>query len=336
MTAQAQHQELLNFPVNPGNGDTPVTHSELNDILNRLKWQYSQLNLKSGMTQYLTGSPGYFIGFSKNISNIADNTPVFCVGNPAGKNLAYNGINVILSGGVFILDTNNNSFQLCYGLQTGLCTDGNAVTFNIPYNNAPIVWFGPGGVTYDSTFANPSTTTQQQTFTANNVTGTGFTPYLKIQNSPTLTGQTINFGSLPSNSTTTTLNTTTAWDNNYTYNFSVNVASSPVSEPYNIATVSLNYSASGIAPFTAVYSFNCASTGHAAQLFGPFSFSQSISGLSASTSKLQITVTDNESNNSKVTAGATATYTSQTGATTHTVTPSGTSPIRWYAIAAPS
>lgn len=333
---QAQHQELLAFPFNPKNGDEPVTYSELNDILNRMKWQFSQLNLKSGMTQFLTGAPGYFIGFSKNITNIADNTPVFAIGNPAGKNLAYNGMNVILSGGVFILDTNNNSFQMCYGLQSGTCTDGNAVTFNQAYNNPPIVWFGPGGVTYDSTFASPSTTTQQQTFTANNVTGMGFTPYLKIQTLPTLTAQSINFGSLPSNSTTATLNTTTAWDNNYTFNFSVNVASSPVSEPYNVATVSLAYSASGIAPYTTLYSFNLAATGHAAQLFGPFSYPQSISGLSASTSKLQITVTDNESNNSKVQAGATATYTSQTGATTHTATPSGTSPIRWYAIAAPT
>lgn len=324
----AQHQHLFSKDVPPPTGkigkDTLVYTK---DDIRKVIWQIATSDMRSGMTGYLAGQPGYFLGYSKGVANVPDGTPVFAIGNPVGSNIGYDGTNLTITGGTFIIDVNGNNFAMCYGLQSGQCTDGNAVTFSTPYNNPPIIWFGAGGVTYDSTLPSASTTTQQQIFSATNVSGTGFTPSLKIGTATSLTTNTLTFGSLPGTTVTATLNSNVAFDNNYTYTFSYGLHGGVG------ATIYLRYSTSGSPPFTPVYQFNKYNSSDLPQTYN-FSWTASISGLVASTSVLEIVLDTGGSGIGNIQT-ATATYNSSS-ATLHSATPSNANPVWWYAIAAPT
>ncbi len=322
----ANNPELFNLPS--GNPSTAYDSSESGgspylDSAAQMALLSSQLPIRSGMTGYIQGNAGYFLGFAKGISGIKNGTPVFSVGTPGGAVFSFNGMNLQMSGGTLIIDSTGSPGAVVYGAQFGTCTDGNAVTFPQAYSQPPLVMLGSGGVTFDTVLGTAAN--QWQTFQAQNLTKTGFTPYLKIQSGGSQVAQSVNFGSLPATSTTATLNTTVAYDNNYTYNYTIQIGGG---NQYT-ETITLSYSANGNSPFTTVSTFQKTNLTNSTKTW-TFSSLFNISGLIANTSKLQIQITNN-SGSSQVNTGATATYTSGTPTTVHSATPTGVSPISWAA-----
>lgn len=116
------------------------------------------------------------------------------------------------------------------GPETGSCRDGVDVTFSRSWTSIPIVRFTGGGVSFSSTL----TGSQAVDFQALDVTGSGFTPSLKIKElvgtTTTRTDPTDSGGSVSDPSSPTGLDysinkdqSAEAWDDKYTFQYDVTV-----------------------------------------------------------------------------------------------------------------
>jgi hypothetical protein len=103
--------------------------------------------------------------------------------------------------------------------QYGTTQDGAAVTFSPPFQNVPVVHFGPGQVCYDPALGSVR---QRGVAEAVGVTPSGFTARIKVrQADPVLGTNTIT----PSGGICTKLTATEAYDDVYTFNYSTTVVS---------------------------------------------------------------------------------------------------------------
>ncbi|HEX7240348.1 MAG TPA: hypothetical protein VF263_08795, partial [Longimicrobiaceae bacterium] len=109
--------------------------------------------------------------------------------------------------------------KLAQFAQYGSTQDGNAVTFSPPFQNVPVVQFGPGQVTYDPAMGNVR---QRGVAEAVGLTPSGFTARIKIrQADPVLGTNTLS----PSGGICTKLTATEAYDDVYTFNYSTTIYS---------------------------------------------------------------------------------------------------------------
>lgn len=142
----------------------PVTQGDMAQFARQL----SQLNLFSGMTQYLQGAAGYFVGFASKIGGITDGTPVFAVGNPAAQYIAWNGTtlsvigNVTITGGTvtgaLTVTTGGyfNSGQSAYNTGIGWWFEYNGGTPRMSMGNSAgneILWTGTTLQVYNASHA---------------------------------------------------------------------------------------------------------------------------------------------------------------------------------------
>ncbi len=196
-----------------------------------------------------------------------------------------------------------------YGTQTGQVTDGVATTFPtaFPVGYSPTIVFHSGGLVYDSTLPAGN---QIHNFQAQDVSNTGFTPSLKIQTASGVTTPHSNTfsGSGPWTATTTSA---PAYDNNYTVNFSSSISSGGYAKVY-ISVSGTNYWSKFLSP-----SNN-----------GSWSPVISIPGL---TSTSVITITFEIINGTGSITPTTVTYNTATAPTVHTATPSGSTPVTYFA-----
>lgn len=109
--------------------------------------------------------------------------------------------------------------RLAQFAQYGTTQDGNAVTFSPPFQNIPVVQFGPGQVTYDPALGNVR---QRTVAEAVGLTSSGFTARLKVRQADVvLSTATIS----PSGGVCAKYTATEAYDDVYVFNYSVTVYS---------------------------------------------------------------------------------------------------------------
>ncbi|MDE1828215.1 MAG: hypothetical protein KGH65_03590 [Candidatus Micrarchaeota archaeon] len=179
-------------------------------------------HFNSGMGAWNSGNPGWWLEYNSG-------TPRAAFGDPSGAGWTFDGsaFKITNKANQTIFDSTNllylngstidslrpatagadkTASAICAAItniEQGVAYDGVAITFSIPYSSTPIVIYSPGGLSYSSSL----TGSQAQVFTVTNLTTTGFTPSLKLQQiGGAPTNESINFGpSTVTNSTTATL-----------------------------------------------------------------------------------------------------------------------------------
>lgn len=143
-----QNEELAQLPLNSAGSAYEATRPLSQQDLREYQWKTASINLRSGMSGYLSGSKGYFIGFSKGVLGVTNGTPVFSVGNPAGDYVAWDGTtlkivgNVTVTGGTvtgsLTVSTGGyfNSGQTAYNTGTGWWMEYNAGSPRISFGDA--------------------------------------------------------------------------------------------------------------------------------------------------------------------------------------------------------
>ena len=134
-----------------------------------------------------------------------------------------------LNVGVPIFDGTNNR-NIPVGVETGVCRDGEAVTFAQEYGDVPTVIFGAGGVTSDSGL----TGQVALRFEPQNISTTGFTPSLRLvelAGSPTTTTDNTDITALQQDREIQKSTATEAFDDIYNFKFTVRVTNQSSADP---------------------------------------------------------------------------------------------------------
>ena len=116
------------------------------------------------------------------------------------------------------------------GVETGVCRDGEAVTFAQEYGDVPTVIFGAGGVTSDSGL----TGQVALRFEPQNISTTGFTPSLRLvelAGSPTTTTDNTDITALQQDREIQKSTATEAFDDIYNFKFTVRVTNQSSADP---------------------------------------------------------------------------------------------------------
>lgn len=146
-----------------------------------------------------------------------------------------------LDDSVAIDDGAGNARTIASGVFSGTAIDGQAITFTPAYSRVPVVTFTPAALTYSTAGGFGSGNSQTLVCEARDLTASGFTAYLKVRTlATTVTTTTDTYagsggadtgaGNLP-RYTIQKSNANQAWDDKYTFTFTVVVKNIRTGEP---------------------------------------------------------------------------------------------------------
>lgn len=210
------------------------------------------------------------------------------------------------------------SLAIVKGGAHGTCSDGDSVTFPVPFPAGAeiFIMFGAGGLSYSSTLG---AVNQYRAFSAEDVTTTGFTARLKLSTLGTLTPRTATFSPSPGTpATATKTQATEAQGLLYTASYQVEFSVG--------GTVTLESRPSGGGAWT----FE-ADRFYSGGTWGSQTLDATRSGLTAN-SEFRLTAAADGGEGTAVLTAASMAWNEASGATETSATPSGVEPVKWQAL----
>ena len=268
--------------------------------------------------------------------------PVKDVSTPKGwqtflKWFALNNLNwasspVVIPSAARLEDTGGTQYVLAHGILTGTADDGDTVTFARAFSGTPVIVFGDGGLSYDSTIG--AATSQQRKLTALNLTSTGFTMSAKIASAATgLTARSDVF--VPITATTTASATKAlaqeAYDDGYVCNYDVTIAQNTGSPDFEDTVVQVIIEAKPSGGAFVTYSTQTLSNSEAFAVTTSFNTTITVDGLGLS-AVIRITITRISGSLGSTITCSDVDYTEAAAITENSATPAGVSSISWIAM----